>query len=144
MKSKTEYAARTATQSGRKQLVKEIEALASRLGASVKDCTSGVEPRCVSVVLEIGACRCMMSFSGASRVGAFLGHWYVDLDAPGDFAPYDVLFAGAIRGSHNPYHLRKATTCCATLEAFTESLEQGIKFLANLPSVAATMGKIYT
>lgn len=126
----SEYKRLCGTEKSRKSLAKQVEALAAKHGATVTRRENYLAKRCVGLTLAIGPYRCMMDFRGGSYVDAFLGHWH---NETGSSATYPADFAASIRGSVNPYHRQKATTCSDTFEGFLASIESGLESLkANL------------
>lgn len=111
----------------RKALAAQIEAVARECGAACAERNLGIaKSRSIDLRLRKGPWCCMIDLDGDSRVGAFLGHWYHDGEGPETLPAH---FDLTIRGSENPYHRRKATSCCYTFEAFLESLRAGLMAL---------------
>lgn len=127
---KNEYRMLCAAKASRNRMSEQVRELADRYGWGYSAREDGRETR---VSLNKGVTCVSVDFDGGSRVGAFLAHWYVSTAVEVDvgFKPYDASFAGAIRGSNNPYHLCKATTCEDTFRGLLESLEGGFKFLQD-------------
>ena len=110
----------------RKALAARVKALADRYGAVTTISPSPLTPTDVSVTVAFNVFRVSMTFRGRSNVGAFLGHWHInDYDSDRSIA-YPVEFGADIRGSRNPYHGRKATTCEDTFDGFLHSIERGL------------------
>lgn len=110
----------------------EVKALAERLGATCRiDAEGRLREREIYVVVQIGHYAVSMHFDGDSNVGAFLGHWHMDVTAPNwrDLPVYPRDFAGVIGGSMNEIHWGKATTCECGFDGFLMSLELGIERL---------------
>lgn len=128
MKTYNEHRVLCATKASRNRMVGQVFELADRYGWNHSDRVDGREIR---LSLNKGATCVSLDFDGDSRVGVFLARWYVStaVEVDADFGPYDAQFAAAIRGSNNPYHLCKATTCEDTFRGLLESLEGGFKFL---------------
>lgn len=128
---KNEHRMLCAAKASRTRMAGQVRELAARYGWQDTD---GLEDgREIRVALYKGATCVSLCFDGASRVGAFLAHWYVStqVEVDSDFKPYDARFAAAIHGSNNPCHLCKATTCEDTFRGLLESLEGGFKFLQD-------------
>lgn len=125
---KTEYAKRSSTAKGREELAKAVELLAEQSGAKTERGPKNTMERNITLYVIVGSYRCMMHFCGESNVGAFLGHWHMGSDAPHEME-YPEGFASAIRGSVNPHHRRKATSCEETFDGHLRVLASGIEKL---------------
>jgi hypothetical protein len=125
--AKSEHRTLCASKGSRARMAQQTTDLAAQHGWETD---TKHDAREITVSLRKGALRVSLDFDGASHVNAFLAHWNVDTSS--DLKPYTAGFAVAIRGSNNPYHLCKATTCEDTFRGFLASLEGGFRFLASL------------
>jgi hypothetical protein len=119
------YGAMCATKAGRENLARQLNELATRAGWSVE--TESLDPREISVTMARGAYHVTVHLTGGSKVGAFLGHWFMRYasDAP----HYPAGFAGAAPNSSQglasrPHH--KATACADNWRPFLRQLEAGM------------------
>ncbi len=108
----------------REALFDAIQHLASRYGAEV---SSHKEPREIFMCLSVGPYRVTMDFSGFSKVGAFLGHWFTVGDAK-----FPKNFGVTIGGTINEFHYEKATSCESNFDDFLVSLEDGLLVCKDL------------
>lgn len=125
-----EYRAVCLTKGGRESAARRITAIAAKHGATVERSNYG-GPREVTLSLKLGDFGLLIHLDGASRVGAFLGHWHTNV-APFRKVQYPRDFATTIGGSINEYHFRKATTCEETWRGFLRSIDDGLGRLASL------------
>jgi len=124
---RSEYKRLCASAASRETLARAIEAIARESGASVTRRPAYLSrARAVLLLVSKGAWRCMIDFEAQSSVGAFLGHWYHD---GGGAETLPLHFGLTIRGSENPYHRRKATSCCDSFDAFCVSIRAGLMAL---------------
>jgi hypothetical protein len=128
-----EYKSACSTKAKREAMARQVEMMAVRYGATAERRIGLWGPKAFDLTLALGDHRVMMTFNGASNVGAFLGHWYTE----GREARYPLRFAGAIQGSVNTITFAKATSIENSFDAFLLSLECGLEFLiANVISEA--------
>ena len=108
----------------RNMMASKVRTIAEECGAVCTMREGGTySPRATKMNLAKGPWRCMLDFDGDSRVGAFLGHWYHEGDGAETLPPH---FDLTIRGSENPYHRRRATTCAVGFDDFLTSIKAGL------------------
>lgn len=118
---KTEYARLCATAKSRAALVARCRALATELDLDFESKPSALMPRAVDWALRRDPYRVFGSFDGASRVGAFIGHWHIEL---GSDATFPACFANV-----NPYHRQKATTCVDRFDDLLDCVRRSFEAL---------------
>lgn len=64
--------------STRKEVATMFERMAHRAGATFECAASPLTPRGVTIYLRRDGVACMLHLNGASKVGAFIGHWFFD------------------------------------------------------------------
>jgi hypothetical protein len=111
---------------GRADLVIELEGIALRTCSTLTVTTNRLSPRALYVTLSRGPYRCSITLDGASRVGAFLGHWWIESNPTVTYPP------GFIAGTVNPHHHRKATTVRASWYNFSDVIVEGLEALPQL------------
>ena len=120
-----------ATAKGRKALADQVCALAARFNAPATVLPGILNNRELRIRIAFGIYCVDMSFAGDSNVGAFIGNWHIEDRGTDRSAYYPAEFGADIRGTRNPYHGRKATTCEESFERFLISLEGGLRCLVE-------------
>ncbi len=121
---RTPHSLACSTVAKRSALAAQVVVLAAECGAVVEfDGPLSYAPLERGVTLALGPYRVGMSFSGTSRVGAFLGHWYTETRSNARYpmswgTPGWEKFNREMGGPH------KATTIATTFEAFLADLRR--------------------
>lgn len=84
--------------------------------------------------LSMGPYKLTVDIDGASSVGAFVVHWYMEPDELRQYPPY---FDTDIGGTLNEYHFRKATSVATNVEELTRSIDGGLCRLVHARCVEA-------
>ena len=125
--AQSEHKRLCSTKVSREKLAAQIEALATECGAQCTRRETYLQrKRQIGLLLTVGMWRCMLDLDAGCDSGAFLGHWYHDGDGQETLPKH---FDLTIRGSENPYHRRKATSCQERFADFLDSLRAGLTAL---------------
>jgi hypothetical protein len=122
--NKTEHGLECSTKAKREALVKQVQAIADKYGATIT--ASSSRPREIYIEVNLAPFHVSMTFDGECNIGAFIGHWYTD-----GAARFPVSFSIDCGGPVNTYHFGKATTCEDTFEDFLARLDAGLARLAR-------------
>jgi hypothetical protein len=128
---KSEYAALCATAKSRESLAAQCEAIALARGWTFERNEISCRGRELCFTCSNGGHHVNFDFDGASRVTAFLAHWWTDRDFtfPLGFS----VFAGGRIDAYEARNGRQsnATTCVDTFEGFLKCLDVGFMKLAE-------------
>lgn len=111
----------TSTKAKRRAIAKAIASIAEQTDASV-EIKEG--PKAIDISVSKGPYRVMIGLDG--RCDFLSAHWHMDHKSD---ARYPDGFAGAIGGSVNQYHFRKATKFAESVDEFIASLKAGLSAL---------------